>query len=354
MVARAYQPSGKSAPGALLKLAVVAVAAGLAVGAAEAFSAKYVISLLLIFPLLVGLAAGGFASKIVASGKVRAPGSAALLASLGALLGQGTMHYAGYQLWRSDVLGEIRSETATALSDPAISDEEKAEITQTNPGEQIDAFLVIKYGHGGFIGYLQLAAESGISISQVGRSSGEDSSPTLTGVGVFALWGAEFILAAAVAFFMAYGRARQPFCEICGNWYARTVAIAVGNGQKEPVKNLIKTIDAADWASMLAPATLGTPTKGLSSVVLVDRCATCEEHEPLLSVKVVKETGKGKAQTTDRYKTLIRADEMRAIGKILDEQAAADQAAAEQPAAAAPTAASEPVTTKDGFAPPSE
>ena len=351
MVARAYQPSGKSAPGALLKLAVWVVVAGVVVGVGEAFIGKYVISLLLVFPLLVGLGAGAAANRSVASGKVRAPGSAALLACLGALLGQAAVHYVEYQLWRNDVLSAMRSETETALADPATSDEERAEMAQSKPEEQLDSFMTIKYGRGGLLGYLELAAEAGVSISRAGHSSSEESEPTLTGVGVYVLWGLEFMLAAGVAFFMAFGRAKQPFCEICGTWYERTVAIAVGNGQKEPVKNLIKTVDAADWASMLAPATLGTPTKGLSSVVLVERCATCEEHEPLLSVKVIKESGKGKAQTTDRYKTLIRADEMRTIGKILGEQAAAEQAAAESQAA---IAASAPEPTKDGFAPPSE
>ncbi|MBN2361551.1 MAG: hypothetical protein JXR83_19015 [Deltaproteobacteria bacterium] len=340
MVARAYHPSGKSAPGALIKLVLLAMVAGVAIGAVESIVSKYVVNLVLIFPLLIGMVVGGVATRQIKTGKIRAPGSAALLACLGALVGQATIHYVDYLLWRNQVVQEIRADTEAARANPEVGAEEKAELAQITPEQQLDGFLELKYGRGGFLGYLQLAAESGVSISRAGHSVGEDSDPTLTGSGVYTLWGLEFLLAAGVAFFMAYSRARHPFCEICDAWYDRTVAIAVGNGQKQPVKDLIKTIEAADWSAMLAPATLGEPTKGLSSVVLVERCATCEEHEPLLSVKVVRQTGKGKAQTSERYRTMIRTDEMRAIAKILDQQAAAEQVAADAQATASADARS--------------
>jgi len=328
MVARAYRPSGKSESGALLRLLMVTVAVALVVGIGEGVVGHLGLNLLLVFPALIGFAVGSVANAQIRKGKIRAPGSAALFACLAALLGQGATHGAGYFMWRQTAVDEIAAERQRFLADDALSPEERAEITAIDPEQQLDSFIEEETGERGFLGYLHFSAGAGVTIGRIGSGSDDESAPTLTGAGTWVLWGVEFLIAGLVGFVMAYSRARKPFCEICKDWYSRVDALAVGSGNKKHLKEISRAIESGDFSKALEFEVLGAPDPGVASLLTLDRCATCEEHEPLLTLKLVKQN-RNKTQTAEKYKTLIRADEARVLLKIVEQRAAEAEAVAE-------------------------
>jgi hypothetical protein len=326
-MARPYRPSGKSEPGALFKLLVASLIAGAVAGGVEGVVMHLGFNLFLVFPAAIGFVVGLVGARIVRSGKIRAPGQAALVVGLAALLGQAVTHIAEYALWRREARQGVVDSRDADLARPELPDAARAELLALDPDAEIDAYLQSEVGASGFLGYLQLASKSGIRIGRVGDS--DEGKPTLTGVGTYVLWGAEFFIALLVGFSMAYSKAREPFCELCKSWYSQTVLLAVGDGSKAHVKLLVRALDSEDFERTLSAEVLGEPAAGLTSVLALDRCATCDEHEPVLSLKVVRES-RGKAQTAERYRSLLRSEDARRLMAMADERSRA--LAAESPA----------------------
>ncbi|MFH1810778.1 MAG: hypothetical protein ABIJ09_18695 [Pseudomonadota bacterium] len=331
---RPYRPSGKSEPGSMFKLLVVSSVAGVMAGAVEGVIMHLGFNLFIVFPAAIGLAAGAVGSRIIRTGKIRAPGQAALVVGLAALLGQGVTHVASYMMWRGEARAEVTTMRDRSLADPGLSAEDRAEIEGTTADAQVDQFLASEVGSTGFFGYLRFAAQVGVTIGRVGES--EDKKPTLTGAGTYAVWGVEFAIALLVGLAMAYGKAREPFCETCKAWFDQTLVLAVGDGKKAQLKQQQQALESEQFDTLLTDAVLGQPGAGLSSVLVLDRCRTCEEHEPVLTLKMVRET-KGKVQSTDKIKTVLRADDARRLVALAEKRM---QTAV---AAEAPAESSEPV-----------
>lgn len=221
----------------------------------------------------------------------------------------------------------VRERLAEALNDPELTPEDRARLQATDPEQQIDAFLQEEHGRGGFLGYVQLAAKSGVTISRA-SSSQKENKPTVTGVGTYVLWGVEFLLAAGIAMSMAFAGAKQPFCERCDDWYGRVDILGAGSGGKENAAEVIRALETGDLERALSAEALGQPSDGATSILSLERCANCAEHEPLLTFKVVKKSGRNKAQESVKYKTLLRPDEAHTIDTLLAKRTAEEQAQA--------------------------
>jgi len=292
MKKRPYRPSGASESGAFPVLFGGCLAVGILAGVAEALAARYLISLFIIFPLLIGAAAGGFGAWRVARDKVRAPLAGAVAAILGALAGQATVHLMAYQGFRSEVTASMRQK-GIAEPDPAL-----------------DHFLQEETGRDGFLGYLELSARSGITLKK-GGSKGTK----VSGLGAWILWAVELLLALGVGGWIAGDRARQPFCERCKRWYLPPEAVAVGSSKKEAWQAVLRAVERGDHAG--AAAALGQPEEKATSVLRLARCPQCDTHEPVLSLAVITGTHTKKPQTRVRHETLVRADEARALTAAL-------------------------------------
>jgi hypothetical protein len=289
MVRRRYEASGKMEDGALPRLVLAAVAVGAVAGAVEGLVATW-FDLLILFSMAIGLAAGFGAVKVVESSKVRAPALAALLAALGGLVGLAVKHEVEYQRFRSTVVEEFQE--------------------AGQPAPDADQVLLGLTGKTGRAGYLSLRAEQGTTISRHGSKG-----PTLKGPAYWGLFALEFLLAAGVAFGVAWSRASAPFCERCKKWYAADACIATGAGDKQSVTASIAALDASDWGRFAEG--LGAPDQKTASAVLVAACPGCTDNDRRLTVKVIHRPGHKKEKAAVRFVSMIRPDELRGIETAL-------------------------------------
>jgi hypothetical protein len=290
MVRRRYEASGKTDDGAPMRLALLALVVGAVAGAVEGFVSGW-FDLLIIFPLVIGLAAGGAAAKAVKDGKVRAPVLAAWLAALGGLAGQGVKQEVQYQRF---------------LRSPAL-----AQFQGDGPG--IDDVLRITTGKTGRAGYLLLRARQGTTISRHGPSG-----PTLRGPAFWVLFGVEFLLAGATAFGIGWSAASDPFCERCKKWYGPDTPVAGGAGDKQSVTASISALEASDWRRFAEG--LGAPDTKAATQVLIAACPGCTDNDRRLTLRLIHRPGHRKQKATARFVSMIRPDELRGLEGALAER----------------------------------
>jgi hypothetical protein len=277
MPARPYRPSGLSDPGSLpLLVAGCFVAGGLA-GVVESVVGRW-IHLLVIFPLLTGLAVGAFAAWTIGRRRIRAPLLAAAVAGAGGFTAQLADHVTEYYRFRADIEEPARQRGLT-----------------------VDEALEAMTGSPGFVGFMRLRAREGVTLQRAGESG--DRGTHVSGAGSFVLWGVEALLAIGAAAGLAWSRASEPFCERCKLWYGGHQGVALGSPDKADVRAVIAALDARDVQR--AVGALGAPKEDARSQLTLRRCTRCEEHEPLLSYQVVMRLKK-KPQTRTRYRTLLR------------------------------------------------
>lgn len=299
MVPRPYRPSGKSEPGAVPVLFLVCALAGLLVGVVEGLVAHYLISLLILFPLALGLAVGAVAGWRVAAGKIRAPAIAAVAALCGGLVGQLTVDRMEYEFFRFEAAAKIQAREPQADAEAVIQ-----------------AYLVQETGNGGWVGFMQLQAQNGISLKRGGGKGLK-----LTGIGCYVLWGIELLLAAGVAALMASSRAREPFCEHCRRWYDLDESLAAGSPDKAVWSAVVAGIERGDSTSALAAR--GAATEKAASIFRLVRCSHCEAHEPLFRIQVVSGLDTKKPKDQRVYQTALRYDQAKGILEALAAERAA-------------------------------
>jgi hypothetical protein len=297
MARRPYVPSGKSSPGALPILFGATLGAGVIAGIVEGFVSQW-FNLLLIFPLALGLAAGGVGVAMINSRRVRNPFIAGVIGVIAGLAAQSVVHVMEYEHARSSIEDELEKEPAAREAMQAIG--ASAAVDLVLSGEE----RVMP-----FIGYLRMAAKHGITITRYGRSS---SDPTLTGGWVYALWIVELLGAAAVAAIMMVSQAREPFCERCDAWYATEQAIAAGAGDNARIKETVRRLESGDLAA--AVAGIGASDGNTAGVLFVRSCAQCTEHDPVLELRRV--TGlRGKKEVKKVYSSLIAQGDLEPLRK---------------------------------------
>jgi len=224
---------------------------------------------------------------------------AMLAAAVGALCAEGAVHGMKYRAARA-AIGEFME------GDPRAADLIKA----VGLSGAVDVALSGEEGVLPFVGYLQMAAENGVTItSSHGSSSG--NKPTLTGTGVYSLWAANFLIALLVAVFIARGQAVEPFCESCNEWYDLTERIGVGAGSGAPWKATRQRFEAGQYAEGLRE--LGDSDGKSVAVVLMRSCGKCNTHEPLLQLKCIAAANTNKPQEKIVFSTLVAASEAQAL-----------------------------------------
>jgi hypothetical protein len=296
MPRRNYGPSGLSDPGALPIVTGAALGVAIVGGALEAFVSQW-FSLLIIFPLGLGLLVGGVGMALVSSKRIRRPLAVGAIGLVAAIAAQGTVHFVSYQ--------QARSRLATALEqDPALA----PFIREHGSDAAVDAALT---GAGGspFLGYMRIAAEQGITITRTGSSG---KGPTLTGLAAKGLWVAEILIVAACACWMMVGQAREPFCEPCNGWYTTEEALASGAGDKAALKATLSRLENGQIGEAIR--SLGTSNGKTAATLVLRGCAQCHEHEPLLEVRLTAGLDK-KPETKKVFATLLSPSDARELRK---------------------------------------
>lgn len=291
MPARAYQASGLSASGAIFRLAVICLLAAVVGGAVEGLVSRW-ISLLLLFPLLLGGIVGFAASRVIGSSHMRAPWVAAVIAGVAGLIAQLAVHAAQY--------GEFRYELGQQLA-AAQPGADASTVSSV-----VDQVLQQETGQSGFGGYLQFRAKLGTEIKKAGQSSGLK----LEGIWFWILFAVNFLIAGGIAASAGYNRANAPYCEPCQRWYEQHQPVASGSADKSAVAGTLRALDSGVVTEV--PAVFGAAQPEGVAVLELLRCAGCSEHEPQLSLTVI--TGLPKKQKSKiAYRSMLRPDEARSL-----------------------------------------
>lgn len=294
-MARAYRASNRVGDGALSILIFGCFAGALGVGALEGFVTPW-FNLFIVFPLLIGAGAAIPAVKVIASRQVRAPLLAAAIACAAGIAGQVTFHAVSYARFRSEVAAQLTSE----------------EDTPTN----VDDALMQRTGSSGILGYAKLMAEQGTVIKHHGRDSGMN----FTGTGWWILALVEALAAGAFGAVIAWGRAREPYCENCKRWFAATDIEGIGSGAKATVSELKGVLDSEAWGRV--GEALGASDGKRTSTIIVRRCGQCQDHEPLLSVTVTRGANTKKPKVSTVYTTVMLYGDYDTLHAALSKSAA--------------------------------
>ncbi|MBS1148903.1 MAG: hypothetical protein H6Q89_601 [Myxococcaceae bacterium] len=269
MARRAYVPSGKSDPGALPRLAVAAALAAVLGGLVLGFVSQW-LSLLLIYPAALGAVIGGVGVSRVKSRHVRQPLAVALIGLGAGLLGETSLHLVKYARFRSELATMLNNNPGAA-----------AYVEANGLDAAVDAALTEESATPPILGYLELAARNGVTITKAGHSS-SSSKPTLTGVGVYALWVINFLIVCGIAVGMLVSEARKPFCEGCVGWYDATHPLAFGAGDSPTVKQAVLRLEGSQYAE--AARNLGASDGKSATRLTLLGCAKCNAHEPLIEL----------------------------------------------------------------------
>jgi hypothetical protein len=230
---RKYRASGAAPVGGVILLLVAAIVGGLVLGGImwgiEHFANIY---LIVVFPLAAGALAGGLLALIVRSAKIRNPLIAGLAGLIAGLVVIGTYHFATYYI-------TFRGEARAALEETGAKN-----LTEAEVDELTDSFLLDEVDDTGFIGYMKLAAQEGITISR-NLSSSSSSGFTLQDTGAWIYWGVELLAVVLIAAIMAARAAGEPFDEKGGAWYGGQQLIGVANPKSR--KDLVNALKNGDF-----------------------------------------------------------------------------------------------------------
>lgn len=292
---RKYVASGKADDGALLVLFAATLVAAVGIGAIEGFISQW-FNLVLLFPLLLGALVGLAGVWVVKVKKVRKPMFVIAVGFAMGFLSQGVVHFVEYRVARSTIADNMKN------------DAQAAAFVRAN-GEELAVDLALggKDGDLPIVGYVKLAAEQGITISNAG-SSYHESSPTFSGVGVYIYWLVEFLVAGGMAAFILWTQAREPFCEKCDAWYTLDRVVASGAGGRASIKATIERIESGRFAE--AVRALGKTDGNTMSVLALRSCAQCRDGDLVFELRHI--TGMNRrqqAQTRRAYTTIVSESE---------------------------------------------
>jgi hypothetical protein len=210
---REYRPSGLIPLTGIVLLAAAALIGGVGLGLIVHFVARQ-IYLIILFPIFLGLAAGFIVAVAAQAGKVRAPLIAGLFGVILVAILYGVYWYADYYLL---FRGDLRDEIEQSFGE--ITDEEYQQFE--------DTALDVETGSKGFVGYIKLTAQEGITLTRATSSS--DSGLTLKDMIAYIYWAVEFLIMAYLGFIGAYRSGQQPFSEETGQWFGKPTYVGTLN-----------------------------------------------------------------------------------------------------------------------------
>lgn len=305
-VGHTYRPEGqidaRSVLAATILGVVTAVFAAIVVWAWEL---SPVPTLVILTPFLQGLLIGIVLTLLIGRLKLRHP---KLMASVGfacGLASVGLIHYAHYLHFLDEVGAEYKASVeADADLTPAKKQELLAKIDQGS-NAMANGFLFLKTGHRGFVGSMLLRNQVGVTLK----------SASLTGWGLWILWGFEAAMVAAVAATMAHARASEPFCEDCGRWCAKTRApIELGGESAGALGDAVRASDHGQAAQLLDQPVDAEAIKQHGTRAALHSCGECDQtFADVESYRITMKKGKTETATTSVAKQVRIAPELVAL-----------------------------------------
>ncbi len=187
----------------LVLLFLCATIGAIAIGTL-AFGVSRTVYLVVLFPLLMGLAGGCLNLWAIGRGKIRNPGIATMSGLLTGLVIYGVFLYGGYLLYRSEKIGWAEGASPT----------EKAEVSA-----DLDRSIVDNTGYSGFLGYLHQQSKNGVVI--VGKKTSDSPPITVKDRGVWLNWVLELFTICGITTLMSRWRVSAPFSETTDRWFNR-------------------------------------------------------------------------------------------------------------------------------------
>jgi hypothetical protein len=280
-----YKPEGGcdeiGAVALLLGMLVVAAATGYVAHFISEF-----IYLIVMFPILIGLAVGAVGAVIAKKFKVRSPGlggAAGLLCGVAAML---CMHYFDYYGLRS----EMAALPAEAKAVFQLPDDQFEQVVAEAPAADRPNVRLAREALRveTFMGYMDLEAKRGVEIKKTG--SGKGRGINLGYVGSYIYWVAEIGLVCMMSWGLVKGAASKPFCRRCQQWRKERI-LGFINFDLDPAVGHLKSGNLAALQPLVS--------KDKSSITTVKAyvCPKCEQQgEVDVKVERVVEVKKGKTE----------------------------------------------------------
>lgn len=290
----AYHPSNRVPLSGWVMLVIAALCGGLVLGGL-AFALSQYIWLIILFPAGLGLAAGVLPSEMIQKHNVRSPFAAAVAALLMGLMIYGTIHYLGYLVFHSGT-----SDLLVAEHGPIDLDTQAA---------FVDSFLADETGSTGFLGYLKLEAQAGVSIGSIGSASALRLNESLT----WLYWAIEVGITTGIATLATVASARKPFCEACQRWYSG--GEHQGNVAGVNIYRFLELIDSGKMrqaGALLQAESLPSP----SLEVYIHRCPKDQEHPSILAIRSTRIDAKGNVEAKDIVEGMISPYDTRALRQV--------------------------------------
>lgn len=223
-----------------------------------------IFTIALVFPAVMGVAAGWLVSRAVKWIGVRDARQVVLLSVLAAVVVYGTCHYGRYVALQLRTWLELSSSVAR-----------KADLQVAKV--MVDYALEEETGYSGLPGYMLYKAETGISIGRFYRQS----RLALTSLFAWLYWALEFGIILWIAKLLGEMQARRPRCECCGKWYIGRERHLGGTApaNESLLLDLLRQKDVAGLGQLIEK------DAGLPSLELyLQRCEACGEGAATITV----------------------------------------------------------------------
>ncbi len=233
--------------------------------------------LIVIFPLVAGAVSGFALSKAINAGKLRNGAVAGLLALVAAIVLVGTYHFAKYQLELKDDARQFLISKNLPVIDKAVD-------------ETTDEYLKSETGATGFVGFLQLEAQQGISITRSSSSNGLE----LRGVWYWIYSAVEFGVVLFVIAALAWAAAAEPFNEAQQQWYGSAQVILTAPGANaKPLETALKSGAFEEAGTLLQREPSPLPRVEFA----VRQTAIKDPENVIITTNLVTQNGKNESRT---------------------------------------------------------
>ena len=259
-----YRHSGSSPLGGMLLLFAGLSAAGLILGLIVSVVAQ-AIYLVVIFPVLMGLAVGAVGAALVKYGKVRGPVAVATASMLAAAFTMLGLHIGVYVRWLHEMDKQVPGIMARGLTDPMI-----------------------------FARFTDRRAVEGVTIGHGGRGG---NGMNLGYVGSYVYWLAEAGFVGFIAFGLMRTAAQRPLCDLCQGWKKEHTVGCLPDGPTDVVAG---TLLEGHLLTLLQH----TEQSGRTGLIL--KAATCADCGPRSTVDVALVQVSLNAKGQQQWKQITR------------------------------------------------
>ncbi len=307
-LAKDYSPENGYEMNHLTLLFLALLGSGVLLAFAVDFISQW-IYLVIVFPLLMGLALGYVGSKICEAQKIRKPLAAGVIAIVACILVDLAMHGISYYKFQK-VMNELDDNVKTFL---ALSAEEQAKsIEQSNldPATRADYEALVEASKvHSFPEYFLYQAKQGVSIS---RHAGKGTN--LGFYGTFIYWLVELGFLIYPCFIAVRETCAESYCGRCQNWKKRWLPENSPElpGDKTLVRDAFKSGDCSQiigWIDTAANTVIPTDKKGrrkgkhnffVFEFAHCDKCSTSSLFDIKVQQLKVDRHGRVKFSTVSR------------------------------------------------------